>query len=174
MICEGRRGPKFWCPLWSCWTVNTCFVENSCYKEAVVQDIPHGRSKWESCTADSKGEKHQAWFNCRSQGVFWSSETRRQEIQRCGTVHGCGEAAATPANGPFHWPSRDLTVLRCTLGILILLVTINGCDCGAISLFNFTNDLPPWCMLCCVLDVHLVKSPCHKTGRQDGLRGVWK
>lgn len=59
-------------------------------------------------------------------------------------------------------------MLRSTSSILIVLVTINGCDCGAISLFNLTNDPPPWCMLCCVLVVHLVKSPYHKTGWQDG------
>ncbi|NWH84538.1 KLH29 protein, partial [Aegithalos caudatus] len=53
------------------------------------------------------------------------------------------------------------------LGIIMLLVPINGCDCGAISLFTFTNHPNPLGMLCYVLDVCPVMSPCHKSGWQD-------
>lgn len=35
--------------------------------------------------------------------------------------------------------------------------------------FTLTNDPTPRGMLCCVLDVHPVMSPCHKSGWQDGL-----
>lgn len=35
--------------------------------------------------------------------------------------------------------------------------------------FTLTNDPTPRGMLCCVLDVCPVKSPCQKSGWQDGL-----
>lgn len=38
--------------------------------------------------------------------------------------------------------------------------------------FILTNDPTPRGMLCCVLDVCPVVSPCHKSGWQDGLRSL--
>lgn len=63
-------------------------------KKLHPQDLPRGRSKQESCTAGSQGEKHRTWFKCRSQGISWKSEARRQEGRNTGQCVAMGKQEA--------------------------------------------------------------------------------
>jgi len=72
-------------------------------------------------TGEANGEAAQPTAKAKNTGLGLtggakgSSGAVRQD-GRNSEVNGCGEAAVTPASGPFHGPSGDPAVRQCTSG----------------------------------------------------------
>lgn len=97
-----------------------------------------------------------------SPGAVGQAGRKYRDVGQCMVVG--KQQALQPGALPTAHPGTRLKGRSSSCWFPLMVVTVVPSP-----FFTLANDQTPRGMLCCVLDVHPVMSPCHKSGWQDSL-----